>query len=237
MASPSAVELSSINHLALQTPDVERLAGFYQAVLGFRKLMRPFDGLFEGAWLSGGGTMIHLIHVNAYERIQDLLRKSDPERLKRDYALPHKVNAFPADRSVDGRTPLGDHLAFAVPDMEVTRQRLNALGIQFFSIADKMQDHVWIRDPDGRAIELTRDDAPPPFEEEVPTALAAGDEVEVVNRADWKWHSCSVIGPGEASNVFDVHVHALRRVLKNVPLTMFRKLQVPKVGAASRARL
>mmetsp|Transcript_34030 Transcript_34030/g.105786 ORF Transcript_34030/g.105786 Transcript_34030/m.105786 type:complete len:159 (+) Transcript_34030:1-477(+) len=146
----------------MQTPDVARLEAFYTRVLGFRALQRPFDGIFSGSWLQGGGTMIHIMAANAYPVIQELLKKHDPARLASSYAAPPRARPAAAEKPLDGRVPLEDHLAFAVRDMGATRRRLKALGIECFDIRNKIENHVWIKDPDGRIIELTEDAAAPP---------------------------------------------------------------------------
>mmetsp|Transcript_64133 Transcript_64133/g.165074 ORF Transcript_64133/g.165074 Transcript_64133/m.165074 type:complete len:184 (-) Transcript_64133:70-621(-) len=168
-AAAEPVELKDINHVAMQTVDAVALANFYQRVLGFRKVKRPFDGIFDGVWLRGGGTMIHIMAANAYEVIQKLQAQYN---LKvPGYEAPPRANvARPELKPVDGRLPLEDHLAFAVSDIGTTRRRLKALGIECFNVKDKIQDHLWLQDPDGRIIELTVDDPPPPYVEEPATA-------------------------------------------------------------------
>mmetsp|Transcript_11466 Transcript_11466/g.24057 ORF Transcript_11466/g.24057 Transcript_11466/m.24057 type:complete len:193 (+) Transcript_11466:65-643(+) len=166
-----AVELRDFNHIAMQTTDVARLTAFYQDVLGFRRLRRPFDGVFTGAWLGGGGTMIHIMSSDGYAEVQKLHARNN--WVIPGYQAPTRPPPEVPQKPVDGRLPLEDHLAFVVNDIRATRRRLRALGVECFNVKDDMQNHLWILDPDGRIIELTVDTPWPPFEDEQEQAVAS----------------------------------------------------------------
>eukprot|EP00747_Dinoflagellata_sp_TGD_P024779 gnl/TRDRNA2_/TRDRNA2_130788_c0_seq2.p1 gnl/TRDRNA2_/TRDRNA2_130788_c0~~gnl/TRDRNA2_/TRDRNA2_130788_c0_seq2.p1 ORF type:complete len:158 (+),score=46.53 gnl/TRDRNA2_/TRDRNA2_130788_c0_seq2:43-516(+) len=137
-SSAPPIELKAVDHVALQTTDVARLEAFYKRVLGFRSLKRPFDGIFEGAWLAGGGTMIHIMVADAYKKIQDLQASQNVK------APAYQAQPRPAPtrerKPADGRLPVEDHLAFSVHDMRTTRKRLKAFGIECFHIKDAIQE-------------------------------------------------------------------------------------------------
>lgn len=52
--------MNTLHHLALGTPDVERLACFYRDVLGLRELARNLypDGSLRSVWLELGGAAL-----------------------------------------------------------------------------------------------------------------------------------------------------------------------------------
>lgn len=118
--------IQRLHHVARVTKQPEASTRFYRDVLGFAEIPRPdFD--FRGAWLYNYGIQIHIIENHP-------LAPADPER---------KID------------PRGNHLAFAVDDIEQAKQRLREHGIEFVEMVNAGGIHqVFFRDPDGHFIEL-----------------------------------------------------------------------------------
>lgn len=71
---PKPLMLKALNHISRVCADVEATSRFYQSILGFRRIKRPGDLSFNGAWLFSDllGLGIHLIQGNPVRRSLDL---------------------------------------------------------------------------------------------------------------------------------------------------------------------
>ena len=122
-----------VHHLALICSDIERTIQFYTEVLGF-----PLVALFQNRDLpSSTHFFFDIGHGN-------LLAFFDfPE-----HPMP------PAQEAIGGM----HHVAISVPpaQFEAICQRLQARGVQNLGPAH-VTDSVYIRDPDGALLEITRD--------------------------------------------------------------------------------
>lgn len=126
--------ITGLHHIARVTRRPEESIAFYRDVLGFVEIERPAF-TFRGAWLFNYGVQIHIIENAAWA--------PNPER------------------SIDAR---GNHLAFHVTDIELSKSKLAAAGIDFKEQVNAGGIHqVFFRDPDGHFIELaTYGPTPPP---------------------------------------------------------------------------
>jgi catechol 2,3-dioxygenase-like lactoylglutathione lyase family enzyme len=100
------IPISSVNHLAVITRDLDASLHFYRDVLGFREVERP-NFNFAGAWLANYGLMIHII-VNKPDfssegeiqtRDAHIALHSDNlaevERLLTEHGVPFRRNEVP----------------------------------------------------------------------------------------------------------------------------------------------
>lgn len=117
--------LTALLHVSFLVADLDRARAFYEGALGLvPSPSRPEMG-FEGVWYDIGGTQIHLLR----------LPNPDP---------------------VTGRPEHGGrdrHAAFAVADLETLRRELDAHGLSY-SLSRSGRRALFVRDPDGNALEL-----------------------------------------------------------------------------------
>lgn len=160
---PEALEISTPNHMALQTADVMKLVGFYYKVLGFKEVEPPMALIeeFGGRWLAhpNGKLMIHVIKSNLWSQIQakNPNTKSIKDLEGRDKFAASKYGGRPMDLRVAGE----DHLSFPVPDFEKAIEILGKHNIPIH--ADRRGKQGWFADPDGRTIEFGEYGPTPPF--------------------------------------------------------------------------
>jgi len=112
-------------HVGILISDLARAAGFYEGILGLTRAERPDLG-FEGIFYAlDGGSQIHLMRQDN----------------------PYQGCTLPAHGGRDR------HVALAVLDLGIIRQRLDAGGIPY-SMSKSGRCALFCRDPDGNAIEL-----------------------------------------------------------------------------------
>ncbi|KAK9083828.1 hypothetical protein Scep_030299 [Stephania cephalantha] len=121
-----------LNHISRATPDVKRLAQFYQEILGFERIESPNFIDFEVIWLKLPGdssmTMMHLIERNPQSKLPE-----EPE----------------LTGEVGSGEEIGSHVSFAVENYDEFVNTLKEKGIGFleFSIGERRQG--FFSDPDG----------------------------------------------------------------------------------------
>ncbi|HEY8386074.1 MAG TPA: VOC family protein [Porticoccaceae bacterium] len=143
------------HHVAISTPNLERLLGFYRDLMGFREVMRTSwepgtDQIDKVMNLRGsGGTQVMLKGANI---CIELFEFSNPEPKRMD---PHRPVCD------HGHT----HICFDVVDIHSVYDRMVAAGVEFHC---PPQDFgavraTYGRDPDGNVFEiqeLMNDDDP-----------------------------------------------------------------------------
>ena len=120
--------LNALNHFTVRPVDLERSKDFYCDVLGLPIGYRPPLG-FPGYWLYCGAIpTVHLIGPRAND---------------------------PGPRAA-GPTGLFDHIAFSCTGLAEMKARLGGRGIAFEEriIPRDRQTQLFLRDPDGIAVEL-----------------------------------------------------------------------------------
>ena len=120
-----------IGHVHLKVADIDRAIGFYSGVLGFEQIMRLGD---HAAFVSAGGYHHH-IGLNTWHS-----RRGSP-------APPHHTGLY--------------HFAIRYPtraDLARAVRRVVDAGVRLQGVADHgVSESVYLADPDGNGIELTRD--------------------------------------------------------------------------------
>eukprot|EP00252_Welwitschia_mirabilis_P007591 TRINITY_DN1911_c0_g3_i1.p1 TRINITY_DN1911_c0_g3~~TRINITY_DN1911_c0_g3_i1.p1 ORF type:complete len:146 (+),score=15.81 TRINITY_DN1911_c0_g3_i1:129-566(+) len=136
----ASVELR-LNHVARETSDLQRLARFYEEVLGFNQIEAPDFGEFKVIWLKLSNSLcLHLIERNPssllpegpYSASSDALR--EPRLLRR-----------------------GHHIALSVSNYDAFITKLKEKGILFYEAMqpDGKTRQVFFFDPDGNGLEVT----------------------------------------------------------------------------------
>ena len=116
--------VARVHHSSFPVRDLDASIAFYEGVLGLERLPRPDMGV-PGVWLGVGDAQIHLIH--------------DPARVT---------------VSLEGEPdPRGRHEAFAVADLDATREYLAERGIVPVGGRHGVRQ-MWIKDPDGHVLEF-----------------------------------------------------------------------------------
>lgn len=120
--------LNALNHFTIRPADLEATRAFYSDVLGLPVGYRPPLG-FPGYWLYCG-----------------------------DVPTVHLIGVRPGETGVRaaGETGLFDHIAFSCTGLAEMRARLDGLGIGYERrvIPRDRQTQLFLRDPDGVAVEL-----------------------------------------------------------------------------------
>ncbi|MBE9069440.1 VOC family protein [Leptolyngbya cf. ectocarpi LEGE 11479] len=117
--------LQTLLHAAINVSDLAAAEYFYGNVLGLTKVQRVLK--FPGAWYELDGFQIHLIVANY------------------DYVQPVPTEKW-------GRQA---HLAFAIADLEMAKQRLTAANAPIQPSASG-RSAIFTHDPDGHVIELSQ---------------------------------------------------------------------------------
>ncbi|KAF5189364.1 Lactoylglutathione lyase / glyoxalase I family protein [Thalictrum thalictroides] len=135
-----AAEGVCLNHIARESADVNRLAKFYQEILGFERLETPKFGEFEVIWLKlPPAFSLHLI-------------QRDPA-----IKLPEgPFSATPRTIADPKNLPRGHHVSFAVSNYDSFVQTLKDKGIEVFEKRqpDRKTKQVFFFDPDGNGLEV-----------------------------------------------------------------------------------
>jgi len=125
--------IKDLNHVAVMVTDVEKSRGFYQKVLGLKKIPRP-ETKVPGEWLGLGSRLLHLIGEPGPAGKIDPRRPHlalDVENLEEAKQLLSKLGIPFVDASK------GQNV------IPMTEEALRLVGRQ-----------LWLEDPDGNMIEL-----------------------------------------------------------------------------------
>ena len=119
------IQIKQFLHVALQVSDLTKAEYFYGSVLRLPKIERSLR--FPGSWYQIGSFQLHLIVT---------------EGLSQSLQNPQKW----------GRNP---HLAFAVTDIEATKEQLTSQGFPV-QMSQSGRPALFTRDPDNNVIELNQ---------------------------------------------------------------------------------
>jgi len=147
--------LEAIDHVNLVVADLERMAAFYESVLGLKVTKRV---TISGDWID---RTVGLSGV-----VADVIYLDPPVGPRVELIRYRRPAAGRPDGLGDSNTPGLRHLAFRVRDIQSLVRRLGAAGIEFFndiqqvpieqvSYGPDVQKHiVYFRDPEGNLLEL-----------------------------------------------------------------------------------
>ncbi|XP_020674512.1 uncharacterized protein LOC110093840 [Dendrobium catenatum] len=130
-----------LNHIARESPNVKRLAAFYEEVLGFERIETPNFGDFDVIWLRLSPNLsLHLIERDPQSRLPEGPHGSPPEGAVAD---PRGL-------------PRGHHISFGVSNYDEFVQSLKERGIKNFEKTqpDGKTRQVFFFDPDGNGLEV-----------------------------------------------------------------------------------
>jgi glyoxylase I family protein len=141
--------IHGMHHVALSTPNLERLSGFYIDILGFEKVD------WQGGWGRGSEVIDRIVGLKGSAARQVMLRAGNLYVEVFEYLSPEPKRNESDPRACDhGYT----HFALDVSDIEAEYRRLSAAGMRFNS--PPVFDHeqglagTYGRDPDGNLIEI-----------------------------------------------------------------------------------
>lgn len=138
--------IRGIHHVAISTPDLDRLLEFYRDLLGFKEVMR-----FE--WPKGTEQVNSILGLNDSSGRQAMLKAAN---------LCIELFEFesPAPEPMDTNRPVCNHghthICLDVVDIHSVYQKLLAAGITFHAPPQEFEDMLatYGRDPDGNVFEL-----------------------------------------------------------------------------------
>ena len=123
---------AGIGHVHLKVADLERAVAFYRDVLGFTLVMRLPD---DSAAFLAAGDYHHHIALNTW------LSRGAPPPPRGHTGLYHLAVRYPTRR-----------------DLAAAVQRLIEAGVSIHGVADHgVSESIYLADPDGNGVELTRD--------------------------------------------------------------------------------
>ncbi len=123
---------AGIGHVHLKVADLDRALAFYQDVLGFTLVQRLPDN--SAAFLAAGGYHHH-VALNTW------LSRGGTPAPQRHTGLYHLAVRYPTRR-----------------DLAVAVKRLLEAGVPLHGVADHgVSESIYLADPDGNGVELTRD--------------------------------------------------------------------------------
>ncbi|AMK19942.1 MULTISPECIES: VOC family protein [Sphingobium] len=141
--------IKGIHHIAVSTPDLDRMVAFYGDALGFEKVD------WDGGWKRGNPVIDQIVGLRDSSARSVMLRAGNVYLELFQYLTPEA-------RPGDPERPVCDHgythFCLDVEDVEAEYQRLSALGVRFNS--PPVFDHeqgigaTYGRDPDGNVIEI-----------------------------------------------------------------------------------
>lgn len=139
--------IKRVHHIAISTPDLERLVAFYRDVFGF-EVIEEFD------WEKG---------YQAADQVTGLQHSAAKAVMLKGGDFHMEIFEFqsPTPKPVDPDRPVCDHglthFSFEVTDVQAVYDRLEKAGMRFHCPPMKLGElgtATYGRDPDGNVIEL-----------------------------------------------------------------------------------
>jgi catechol 2,3-dioxygenase-like lactoylglutathione lyase family enzyme len=148
--------IDGVHHVSFSVTDLDRTVAFYTETLGARLLSRRRNAyatlgtaLFGARWgIAQPHADLELAVIDVGGNRVEFIQYRDPP-----------ANPYHGNPSVAGSA----HLAFAVPNIEAARARLEAAGVEFHSPINTFMENphaewqwCYFRDPDGIVLELVQ---------------------------------------------------------------------------------
>lgn len=138
--------IRGVHHVAISTPDLDRLLAFYCNQLGFEEVQRV-------SWPKGTGQIDQVLSLRDSSARQAMLKTSNLCLELFEFASPEPAPMDP-DRPVcnHGHT----HICMDVTDIDTVYEQLRAAGVRFHCPPQDFGDvrATYARDPDGNVFEL-----------------------------------------------------------------------------------
>jgi glyoxylase I family protein len=139
--------ITGIHHVAISTPDADRLLAFYRDVIGFEELV-------DFTWPPGTDAADRITGLNGSSARQIMLRKGKSCLELFQFHAPEPAEGDP-------RRPVCDHgithLCLSVTDIDAEYARLREAGMEFHCEPQELSPGLhttYGRDPDGNVVEL-----------------------------------------------------------------------------------
>ena len=139
--------ITGIHHVAISTPDADRLLAFYRDVLGFEEVM-------DFTWPPGTNAADRITALDGSSARQIMLRKGGSCLELFQFHAPEPGHGDP-------RRPVCDHgithLCLEVDDIDAEYTRLREAGMEFHCEPQELGPGLYTtygRDPDGNVVEL-----------------------------------------------------------------------------------
>ncbi len=139
--------IRGIHHVAISTPDADRLLGFYRDLLGLQIA-------FEQAWPEGTEVADRLTGLRGSAARQLLLGNGHLYIELFEYRTPTPRPSEPGRPVCDHGVT---HVCLEVEDVDALHERLAAAGVEFHCPPVNLGGGVrttYARDPDGNVVEL-----------------------------------------------------------------------------------
>jgi len=139
--------IRGIHHVAVSTPDLERIVAFYRDIIGA-------EAVYEGGWGKGSEIIDKIVGLEGSSCRQAMLKLHNAYLEFFEYQTPTpetKDSAYPPNNH--GYT----HFCIDVTDIDAEYERLSAAGVKFNIPPPKLGGGIratYGRDPDGNIIEL-----------------------------------------------------------------------------------
>lgn len=152
--------IRGIHHVAISTPDIERILGFYRDLLGFEEIGRV-------TWGTGAAEIDRVLDVPDTAGTSVMLKAGNTCIEIFQFANPEPAPMTPRRPVIDhGHT----HMCIDVTDIDAVYAKLSAAGIEFHCPVQYFTGEMHLkatygRDPDGNVFEIQElMDADSPFQ-------------------------------------------------------------------------
>ncbi len=140
--------IRGVHHVAMATPDLERIVGFYRDVLGG-------EVVYEGGWERGSDVIDTIVGLRDSSCRQAMVRLGNAYIEFFQYLTPEPQPRDEDRRVCDhGYT----HLCLDVTDIDAVYEKLTAAGIEFNCAPPRFEGGpiraTYGRDPDGNVFEI-----------------------------------------------------------------------------------
>lgn len=148
--------ITGLHHFSFTVTDLERTIKFYRDVLGM-ELKSKSENKYETLGTALFGTKWGVTQAKAHLTLA-VMKLGDLQIEFIEYKDP-KVQPYHKNPSIAGSA----HIAFRVDDIEKTRAKLEAAGVEFHSPINRFLEEgkiewkwCYFRDPDGICLELVQ---------------------------------------------------------------------------------
>ena len=140
--------IRGIHHVAISTPDLDRIVAFYRDVLGA-------EPVYEGGWENGADIIDRIVGLEGSSCRQAMLKLGNAFLEFFEYSTP---TPEPKDPDYPANNHGYTHFCIDVTDIDAEYERLTKAGVRFNipppDLAGGAIRATYGRDPDGNIIEI-----------------------------------------------------------------------------------